>query len=308
MRIGFISINAQSTALATYVLSLLSLASQAPAQEVEPLLIEPIHRVTHEQPAEETTHVATRIAPKVPQSPLNLEKLDPTEHPLMPALRMAKGSLQLIDQNIQDYSAILYKQERIGGTLHDEEVAYIKVRHQPFSVYMYFLKPHKGRECLYVDPENGEKGILHARDCGMLRKLGKFELDPDGPLAMKGQKYPITKIGIRNLTTELVDVATNDIQFGECEVTSSQRTLQKRPVTVLDVIHPTPRRNFRYHRAQLFIDNQLRMPTRYVAYLWPSETENTPPLEESYTYTNLKINNGFTDLDFDPENPEYFKK
>ena len=33
----------------------------------------------------------------------------------------------------------------------------------------------------------------------------------------------------------------------------------------------------------------------------------TPPLEEVYTYTDVKINNGFTDADFNPESPEMFK-
>ena len=70
----------------------------------------------------------------------------------MPALRFAKSGLDRIDSTIQDYSAILYKQERINGVLGEEEVAFVKVRHQPFSVYMYFLKPNRGRECLYVDP------------------------------------------------------------------------------------------------------------------------------------------------------------
>ncbi len=43
------------------------------------------------------------------------------------------------------------------------------------------------------------------------------------------------------------------------------------------------------------------------AYTWPEKPGDPPQLEESYTYVNLKINNGYTDLDFDPENPAYFK-
>ena len=55
------------------------------------------------------------------------------------------------------------------------------------------------------------------------------------------------------------------------------------------------------------IDNEYRLPIRYAAYLWPTTPGGEPPLEEAYTYVNLKINNGFTDFDFSRENPELFK-
>jgi hypothetical protein len=290
-------------------------------------LVEPIYRVAYEDdgttptqpgaetaatpPVQDATQIAARITPvAVAQAPFDLQQL-PGEHPLMPALRLAQEALKHIDANIRDYSAIVYKQERIDGELHEQEVAFVKVRHQPFSVYMFFLSPNKGRECLYVAGPNGEKGDLHARDSGFRKKLGVFKLDPEGRLAMSGQKYPITKLGIRNLTTELVAVASSDVNYGECEVRTQQTTIgtatEKRPVTMIEVVHPTPRRNFRFHKAQLFIDNELRVPIRYASYLWPQTPGEEPPLEESYTYVNLKINNGFTDADFDPENPEHFK-
>jgi hypothetical protein len=291
-------------------------------------LIEPIYRVAYEeeattptpetvqQPAaqsqgQDAAQLAARIpSPVAPQASFNLEQL-PGEHPLMPALRVAQDGVKFIDAHVRDYSAILYKQERIDGELHEQEVAFVKVRHEPFSVHMFFLAPHKGRECVYIAGPNGEKGDLHARDCGFRKKLGVFKLDPDGRLAMAGQKYPITKLGIRNLTTELISVASSDVNYGECDVRTVQTTIgtatDQRPVTMIEVVHPTPRRNFRFHKAQIFIDNELRVPIRYASYMWPQNPGEEPPLEEAYTYLNLKLNNGFTDADFDPENPELFK-
>ena len=285
--------------------SALVFAARAEAQQ-SGQFVEPVYRVAHEEPAEQAPQMAARIDAPVTQPALNLNQR-PGEHPLMPALRVAKESLSRIDTGIQDYSATLVKQERINGELGEQEWAFIKVRHQPFSVYMYFLQPNKGRECLYNHPLDGTKGKLVAMDCGWKRRFGKVELDPDGAMAMKGQKYPITKLGLRNLTTELVDVATNDVQFQECEVTTSQRTINGRAATLLEVVHPVPRQNFRFHRAEVFIDNELLLPVRYAAYLWPEAPGMDPPLEEAYTYINLKINNGFTNADFDRENPEYFK-
>ncbi|MBX3425221.1 MAG: DUF1571 domain-containing protein [Pirellulales bacterium] len=276
--------------------------------------VEPIVRVAHEEPADQRqpAQVASRVVPGgAPTAAFDLTQR-PGEHPLAPALRIAQASLADIDRNIRDYSAIVYKQERIDGELMDQEVAFVKVRHQPFSVYMFFLAPNKGRECLYSEGPAGTNGKLLARDCGFRRKLGVFELDPTGRLAMKGQKYPITKLGVKALTDELVTVASNDVKFGECEVKHLQtelgpKTGPKRPVTMLEVTHPIERiGTFRFHKARVYIDDELRIPIRYEAYLWPRGNE-APPLEETYTYMNLKVNNGFTDADFDRKNPEYFK-
>ena len=268
--------------------------------------VEPIYRVAHEEPVEGAPQLAARVEPQASQPPVDLTQL-PGEHPLMPALRFARQALGEIDANMQGYSAMLYKQERINGELGEEEVSYIKIRHQPFGVYMFFVKPNKGRECLYNHAPDGQVGKLVAMDCGWKRRFGKLEIDPNGNLAMKGQKYPITKLGLRNLTSELIDVATNDVQFQECEVRTAQTNINGRSVTLLEVVHPVPRQNFRFHKAEVFIDNELHVPVRYAAYLWPQNPGEAPPLEEAYTYINLKVNNGFTNADFDKENPEYFK-
>lgn len=225
----------------------------------------------------------------------------------MPAVRMAKDGVARIDATIADYSAMLIKEERIDGTLNPKEVAFIKVRHQPFSVYCYFLQPHKGRECLYMDGPNAAKGLLVARDCGFRKRLGKFELDPEGRLAMAGQKYPIMKLGVRNLMSELAVVGLNDTQFGECEVQVKQSAINGRACTLLEVVHPIPRQNFRFHKAEIFMDNELKLPIRFAAYMWPANPGEQPPLEEAYTYLNIKLNNGYTDADFDKNNVEYFK-
>ena len=281
-------------------------ASSSSAQEGKQF-VEPILRVAHEQPAQQPPQLASRVAPQtIPQAPFDLIQR-PGEHPLMPALRLAQQSLQRFDREVADYSAMMIKQERLNGVLGPQETAYIKVRNRPFGVYMFFLAPNKGQECLYNEGVAGAKGVLSARGAGMLKRMGVMDLDPDGRIAMRGQKYPITKLGLRKLMTELIDVANNDVKFGECEVRNAQCNINKRPCTVIEVVHPVQRSNFRFHKAELFIDNELQLPVRYAAYLWPEKPGDQPPLEEAYTYLNIKLNNGLTDLDFDKSNPAYFK-
>ena len=66
-----------------------------------------------------------------------------------------------------------------------------------------------------------------------------------------------------------------------------------------------PRRNFRFHLARVFIDDELKIPVRYEAYDWPQETGGQPVLMEEYTYMNVQVNQGFADIDLDPRNPGY---
>ncbi len=138
----------------------------------------------------------------------------PQEHPLMPALRWAKQGLSEFTK-VQDYSCTLVKRERIDGTLGEHEYIFVKVRHQPFSVYTYFLGPArvKGQEAIYVDGSND--GSLLAHGNGIKHRLiGTVSLKPTSTLAMSGNRYPITEMGMRRLLERLLEIGSNDVKYG----------------------------------------------------------------------------------------------
>jgi len=258
-----------------------------------------------QQPAQPA---AAPAAPN-PQAPFNFAQ-QPGEHPLMPFIRIAEQSLQQMDQNVRDYSCTFVKQERIDGQLCDQQQMFLKLLHQPFSVYLLFLQPADlaGREVAFVQGQNNNELVV--LEAGWKRRmLGKMHLDPQGMVAMRGQKHPITKIGIRNLTAELIQTAQAETQFGECDVTvHNNQNINGRPTTLVQIVHPVPRQNFRAHITRVFFDNELKVPIHYDAFLWPQQAGGAPPLDVSYTYTNLKVNNGFTPLDFDANNnPQIFQ-
>lgn len=234
-----------------------------------------------------------------------LASRDPNEHPLMPCLRWAYDGIDEIER-IQDYSATLIKRERIDGKLLEHEYMFVKIRHKPFSVYMYFLGPEKkkGQEVIYVEGAND--GKMQAHGTGIQKLFGTVALDPTGQIAMTDNRYPITEIGIVTLVRRLIEVGEKDVQYGECEVKYFPGAkIENRLCTCLRVIHPVPRRNFLFNVAQIYVDDELNLPIRYEAYDWPAEEGGKPQLTEEYTYLNLKLNNGFTDADFDIRNPNY---
>ena len=76
----------------------------------------------------------------------------------------AKSALADI-RRIKDYSCTVVKRERVGDSLAGPQSMIVKVRHEPFSVYLRFAEPAKlrGREAIYVDGQNHDK-LLAARD------------------------------------------------------------------------------------------------------------------------------------------------
>jgi hypothetical protein len=233
---------------------------------------------------------------------VRLPQPQPNEHPLTPVLRWAQQNLPAIE-NLKDYSGTLLRRERIRGKLSGYEYLSIKIRHEPFSVYAYFQAPAavKGQEVIYVAGRNQGNLLAHKPHMSVT-----YSLHPDGLIAMAGRHYPLTEIGLVNLVRRLVEVGQQDLKHGECEVTYfTNAKVDKRPCTVIQVVHPSPRDIFRFHLARVFVDDALMVPIRYESHDWPREAGGEPELIEEYTYRDLKLNNGFTDEDFSTQNPEY---
>ncbi len=207
---------------------------------------------------------------------------------------------------LKDYTARLTKRENIDGVLKEAQVMEIKVRHQPFSVYVKTRFPHRlnGQEAIFVQGENDGKIVGHG--AGAQRAVGTQRVDPHGFLAMRDNKYPITDMGFLNLIDKLLEVGQKDVQFGECEVRYVENVkVGERACLMLVITHPTPRKTFIFHIARVFIDNETKLPIRYESHGWPATEDGKPPLIEEYTYEDVRLNVGLTDQDFDYRNPAY---
>jgi hypothetical protein len=235
-------------------------------------------------------------------------------HPLDPALKLARDSLVHIQTNVSDYTAIMTKRCRVEGELSDYHQMFVKIRSRrteggrltvPMSVYMKYLRPDssKGREVIWVEGRNNGKLVAH--DTG-LKKLFRVYLDPNGLVAMRGQRYPITEIGLEKLAQKILEKGEQDRKYDECLVKFYHgATVGQRPCRMLEIRHPDQRPHFDFYLAQVFFDNELNMPIRYASWSWPSGPDSKPLLEEEYTYTNVKVNVGLSDADFDPDNTAY---
>lgn len=247
---------------------------------------------------------------------LNNNLPHPAGHSLDDGLNLARQALQHSHANYIDYTAILVKRERVDGQLGDQENMFLKVRNRkvengvlitPFSVYLTFLSPasSKGREVIYV--ENRNNGSIIAHEGGFKgRLLPTVEIKPTGMLAMRGQRYPLTEIGVENLIVKLIERGETARQYNDVQAQFNKNAhVKDRTCTVLQVTQPTKRPDLEFYLAQVFIDDQLQIPIRYVAYDWPKPGNQKPEVIEEYTYLDLKVNVGLTDLDFSRDNPAY---
>jgi hypothetical protein len=241
-------------------------------------------------------------------------------HPLDPAIELANNALAHFQANVVDYTAMIVSRERVNGVVGPYEYMDAKIRNRkveggrvvtPLSVYLKFVKPQAaaGREILWLEGLNNNKMLVNPSD-GDGRFLPSIWMRPDGPIAMRGRLHPLTFIGIENLILKLIERGEREKRYEECDVRFIKGAkINDRVCTVLEVEHPTPRAHFEFNVAQIFIDDELQIPVRYAAYLWPqgeSQKRLDPGLViEEYTYLKVKLNQGLQDADFSRDNPNY---
>ncbi|MCU0871229.1 MAG: DUF1571 domain-containing protein [Pirellulaceae bacterium] len=252
--------------------------------------------------------VSVHSGPVVGTSPVK-------EDPLRESLRIAYDGEKRIKESIRDYTCTLTRRERVEGRLMAYETMFVKIRHQqkqggsvvePFSVYVRFLAPDrvKGREVIYVEGQN--EGKLIVRNGGTRFEHITTSLLPDSPAAMQQTRYPITEIGMLNLTRRLIERGEQELKDKECQVKLVRGAkINGRPSTVIQVAHTTRQSDLQFKTARIMIDDELNLPVHYSAYDWPEKEGEPVSLLEEYTYTDVKLNVGLTDLDFDHRNEAY---
>lgn len=225
-----------------------------------------------------------------------------SEHPLTPALAHARDCLKKAEA-MSGYEATFAKREVVGRTVVNQQVR-IKVRHEPFSVYMYFENPHEGREVIYVEGRNSNNLLAH--ETGLAGLIGTIELSPTGSQAMAENRYPITKAGMANLVRAVIEQWEEETKYGETEVKYyKDAKVGEATCRVIESLHPQPRKQFAFHRTRLWIDDATGLPMKVQQAGFPATTGADPPVVEEYTFSRVKADVRLTDRDFDTRNPSY---
>jgi hypothetical protein len=199
---------------------------------------------------------------------------------------------------VENYMAIFHKQERVEGKLMEEETVLFKFK-RPFKVYMKWIKgPYNGRELLYVEGWNNNRMMV--RDSGITGMI-TVNLDPNGSLAMKGNRHPVTDSGLDHLVKLVGDHMRRGIKDNEIEFKKmGEEVLYGRRTERVEILSPrNTAKTYYCYRATLNLDLEKKVPIKVQIYDWGNN------LLEDYGYEDLRFNVGLSDADFSPKNPEY---
>lgn len=199
---------------------------------------------------------------------------------------------------LDHYTATFLTQERIDGELRPEQWVAIKFK-KPFQVYLRWVKGrHEGRQALYPAGADGREVLVRVP-----LPVGGFtvSLDPLSPRARKGNRHPITDVGIGRLVDFVAENARRGMERGEVTIEDAgQRTTFERPSHRYILHFPDhPAKGYYCMTAVVEVDHDYRLPIYAEIFDWDGQ------LVERYGYRDLRLNPGLTDEDFNPKNPDY---
>ncbi len=224
------------------------------------------------------------------------------EHPLLPALRHARTCLENV-KKLSGYECTFTKTEVVGKQTISQKIK-MKVRHEPFSVYMHFEDAHAGREVIFVEGKNNNKLLVH--EAGFASLIGTLELAPTDNQAMSENRYPITKAGIQKMMEAVTEQWESETMYGETAVKYFQDAkIGDMTCRVIESSHPQPRKQFKFHMTRVWIDEKSGLPVRVQQFGFPAKSGAKPPVLEDYTFSDIKAEVRLTDRDFDTKNPSY---
>jgi hypothetical protein len=224
------------------------------------------------------------------------------QHPLVPAIRIARECIGQL-ATFPGYSCTFAKKEVVENHLIEQKIR-LKIRHQPFSVYMYFQEPKAGREVIFVEGRNDNK--LQVHETGLASLIGTLSLSPEDPRVKSENRHPITKAGILRTIEAQIAIWESELKYGEVIV----KYLQDAKVgdvlcRVVESSHPEPRRQFAFQKTRLWIDVKSGYPVRLQQFAFPKKPGTAGPVVEDYTFTEINTDVKLTDRDFDVSNPDY---
>ena len=219
--------------------------------------------------------------------------------PLEPALRLISQARQSY-QNVNDYTCLFIKRERLRGQVQPENLIDMKVRTHPFSVYLRWLKPaaSAGQEVCYVTGRYN--GMMRVHSTGLLGTVGFVSMDPRDPRALETSRHSITEAGIGNLIERYGQAWELENRLKQTQVRVQEYEYNRRRCTRVETVHASNAgQQIPFYRSVVYFDLENHLPIRVENYDWPrSAPDPASGLVESYSYVNLRTNPGLGDAVF----------
>ena len=195
---------------------------------------------------------------------------------------------------VRDYTCTFTRQERLHGSLSGEQVAEMRVRTQPHSVYVRFAMPDgvAGMEAAYMaDRRDGKVRYKPAPKAG---GSGFLTVSPEDPRMRAENRRPVSELGIGKVIELLMTVAARERTLNNpVEAFTSEYVFAGRPVTRYEVLTRRPHAHRYAYRTVVYVDKETKLPVRFESYDQPKPGgPSTGELFEAYSYSNITLNVG----------------
>jgi hypothetical protein len=200
----------------------------------------------------------------------------------------------------RDYSGTFTRQERINGTLSAEQVGEMKMRVNPFGVYVRFVRPDAATGMEVAFSAAKRDGMVRYRPAGVAGRKGFQKLDVNSSKFLAANRHPVTSWGMGPII-ELIATSTarEKTLNNPVEVFTSDYQFANRNVTKYE-IHTRRAHALRYAaKMVVYVDKETKLPVRFEAYDDPKAGATTGELLEAYSFTDLKFNSGIGENTFD---------
>lgn len=225
-----------------------------------------------------------------------------------------KAALQEVDRILAEtqtkleqtpaYAATFVKQERIGDTLSELQVIQFRMSHNPKKISMKWEGGQDaGQRVIFAEGENNEDMLVRKKK-GFEARLGVIPLNPEGSLALKHSRYPVTKAGLLELTKIIRQQRAQDLTH-ESGITT--KMLERQPINGSEAIlfsieydNPklAPDAKHEYRKTLIYIDAKSKFPICVRTFGWPDKIPGANP--EKLDQTTLLELYAYKDIDLAP--------
>lgn len=200
---------------------------------------------------------------------------------------------------VKDYSCTLVSRERVRNELQEENVMQLKMKAQPYSIYMKWLAPKKsaGQEVAFVLGKNNNK--MRVKSTFLKNVLGFMSIDPNDPRVLEHSRHNILEAGIGNMIEQMQKHWTVDRAFNKTQVKSTDYAYNQRDCIRIELTRGERNPNFYCYRTVIYLEKQSKLPIRLENYDFPRQGGPAEgELLEMFSYVNLQFNTGLRDEDF----------
>jgi hypothetical protein len=194
-------------------------------------------------------------------------------------------------EQLDDYTCTLHKRERVKDKLKEQRDVIFKYK-KPSRFYMKWAKDSV--EAIYAEGLYDNRMVIHG---GWLFKFLSVAVDP--AMALKTNRHTLLEADIGHILKVIENNYHLAKRNGDASITfEGVEDLDGREVEVFSGLFP-PGKGYYGHRVRVDIDREYRLPIRITVHGWKDE------LLEMYHYTDLALNVGLTEADFDVANNTY---